>query len=121
MKKGDKVTMIKSWDERGTVAYYQAEVLSWGKIRATLIQESNTARRFCTPKVATNNEQGIYPRMTDEAAEAMCLIVGRNVAAERKAQWEKDIEQNSHNAFYVAAIQKQINELHEPKAIKKIF
>lgn len=123
-KKGQLVTVLKSYDDKGTVTYQHAIVRSCGVKRMMLTDEAtgnDLGDAFFNPKVGSldsvtgYNWYGVFPRMADIDAEAACLVVANKVVALRKARYLELISERGDAEYY----NKYIAELHEPRAHRR--
>lgn len=97
--KGEKVTLIKDWDQMGTFCYVHAIVESCGSKVMVLINEASgecMGRHF---KAVENmhNDFSVIKRVTDAEAESLCL---------------------SRAAVYIASCPTRAATMHEPRALK---
>lgn len=123
--KGERVTLIQSWDNKGTAAYRHAVVYSCGKARMVLTSEATgeeigrnfTPARGNMESVAAFNWYGVFTRMTDEDAAALCLDVGARVVEAARAQYRACVARNN-SPEYRAAMDKNEAELHEPRVLR---
>ena len=120
--KGQKVTYICSWDNKGTVAYRQAVVHSCGAKQMVLTDEvtgEEMGRHFAPvlgslDNIRSFNYGGTFPRMSDDDAAALSLEVGAKVIEAVKA----DVEYRLTLPAYTKEGQAQrLAELHEPRAL----
>lgn len=129
-KKGQLVTVIGSWDNKGTVYYRHAVVYSCGK-KQMILTDAVTGEEFGgifrNPKVGSldtvtsHNWNGVFLRMTDAEAEAACLIAGERVLIKMREHYANCISRESGSVHYVRAIQKDLDELDvcKPRAMKR--
>lgn len=125
-KKGQQVTFIQSWDNKGTVTYRQAVVHSCGTKQMILIDEltSEEMGRHFRPelgdvsKVTAFNWNATFPRMSEEEAIALCLDAGAKVvAAERESIAACRVRNVNAPATYHRALDRDEAALHEPRAV----
>lgn len=57
-KKGDKVVMLRNWDDLGGVSARELTIKSWGKTQATAIRENNG--EFLKERLYTENANGVF-------------------------------------------------------------
>lgn len=123
-RKGELVTYINDWDRKGTFSYTHAVVFSCGKKQMVLtdaVSGKELGRHF-QPVIGIYNEQvpaATFPRLTDEKAEEICRNFGERFNAINKANYERCIANHVNNAGYCKAIQEDIDQLHEPRAINR--
>lgn len=126
-KKGQLVTYVASWDNKGTVTFRDAIVHSCGAKQMVLTDAATgkeMGRHFAPvlgslDNVSAFNWGGTFPRMTEEEATAVCLKVGELVVkAEREHIAARRIQYASASAGYHAALDKGEAELHEPRAMR---
>lgn len=127
--KGDQVTLIGSWDNKGTVFYRNAVVHSCGKKQMVLtcattgeeLGRHYRPERGALEKVTGFNWVGVWPRLSREEAEALCLEVGALVVkANREHLAERRIRFADAEPGYFAALDKSEAELHEPRALDRL-
>lgn len=104
--KGDAVTLLRSWDNKGTVTYTDAIVYSCGAKRMVITCAATgreLGRQFAPVRgsldnVGSFNWQGVFPRMTEEQAVEACLEAGAKVveAVRRNYAHRSDILANLH-------------------------
>jgi hypothetical protein len=124
--KGDKVTHIASWDDKGTVTYRNALVHSCGMKQMILTDEATGEEigRHFAPVLGSLEESvrrcGVtFPRMTEEEAIAACLKVGALwVEAERERIAACRAYYANERASYHAALDEDEAKLHEPRALR---
>jgi hypothetical protein len=124
--KGQEVTILASWDNKGTVYYRDAIVHSCGQ-KQMVLTSAHTGEelgRHFRPVLGDIEQArafwlGVFPRMTEEQAVASCLRAAglvlkteRTFLAERKAKY-------SHNTGYIRCIEKDEAALHEPAALNR--
>lgn len=116
--KGDLVTYISSWDNKGTVVYRQAVVVSCGKKQMTLQTENGVmmGRNYHPVAGTTEGLGGTFPRMEGEELERVALQIAANIVASETKHFETCLAAG-HGEGYDAAIRKQMNELHEPQVM----
>jgi hypothetical protein len=120
--KGDKVTYITSWDNKGTVVYRDAIVHSCDKKQMILIDPETLEEmgRLFKPAVGfdlRNTREGTYPRMTEAEAITECLRLGALIVQEQTHRFNSCITANEANTPYINAIKRELSELHEPRAM----
>ena len=122
--KGDKVTYITSWDDRGTFAYTHAIVHSCGAKRMVLTNEKSGREmgRCFTPArlesidgLAAAGFRGTFPRLDDAQAQALCIAAGNLFVPQLRAQYERKIAL-ANSASYADGIREYIEQLHEARA-----
>ena len=129
-KKGDLVTVLGTWDRKGTVWYQHAIVYSCGLKRMILTNAATGEELggdFRNPKVGNvkeasgngGNWYGVFPRMSDVEAEAVCIEAGALMLTAYNAHYDTCIERNGENMRYIKAIQKERAGLHEPRFLKR--
>lgn len=131
-KKGDKVTLISSWDRCGTAIYRHAIVYSCGAKQMVLTDEvtGEEMGRHFSPNLGSleytfkeingwrsySAAGGTFKRMTDEEALEACLKVGAEDVKYQSAHYERCLA-GGHGEGYNNAIRKDIAKLHEPRAM----
>lgn len=136
-KKGDIVTLIADWDRKGTVTFRHAVVYSCGKKRMVLTcakTGEEIGRNFRPEKGSVTNQitelvpgnggmkylkpaGGVFDGMTDEAAEALGLTIAAELLAHERQHYAERLQRWGSDASYAASIQKDIDALHEPRAL----
>ena len=132
-KKGQEVTYIQNWDSNGTFTYTHAVVYSCGQKQMVLTDAGNgreMGRRFKPElghlEAGYGDRNGIafhvlpggtFPRMTDEEAEAACLLAGAAQNAHYAAHWEG--LKATVWAHAPEVMDEEIAELHEPRALNR--
>jgi len=119
--KGQLVTLIGSWDEQGTAYYRDAVVYSCGAKQMVLTDEATGEEigRHFKPAVGDFDNGGTFPRMTQEEAEAACLVVGTNVVVRQRAHYaSRRVQFGGSCRFYDAGLNESEAKLHEPRAIR---
>lgn len=130
-KKGQLVTVLGTWDGKGTVFYQQAIVYSCGKKQMVLTDEATgeeLGARFYNPRIGDVSEargngghwQGVFPRMSDAEAELLCLEAGALMLIAYNEHFDFRIKQWGSNLQYKASMEKSRAELHEPRAVKRV-
>ncbi len=120
-KKGDAVTHLANWDSKGTVYYYHATVRSCGKVQMLLTYEDgiDTGGHHQPDGgdiLKIRHYGGVtMHRLTDEEAEAACLVAGAALIASQRAHFAH-CQAGGHGEGYNRSIQKDIDALHEPRA-----
>jgi hypothetical protein len=115
--KGDAVTIISSWDRKGTVTFRHGVVHSCGTkvMRIFDAFKGDEIGGAFRPVRAQAGEFGVYPGMTDaEATEAGIACAAAEQASQR-AHFDRCLAQG-HGAGYDAGIRKHIDELHQLEA-----
>jgi hypothetical protein len=121
--KGQKVTLIGSWDNKGSVYFSQAVVHSCGKKQMILTDETTgeeIGRHFrpavgSLDTVTSFNWEGTFDRLSDDDAAALCLSAGAAVIVAVKAEIA-NVRRHSGDANYRW---EEIEALHEPRALKR--
>jgi hypothetical protein len=127
--KGQLVTVIGTWDQKGTAFYRHAIVYSCGYKRmiltdATTGEETGSWRN---PKVGDVKDaagngghwHGVFPRMSDAEAEALCIEAATLMLVAYNAHYEHRIQQYASDPKFVQVMLKHKAELHEPRFIKR--
>lgn len=123
--KGEQVTLISSWDNKGTVTFRDAVVYSCGKKQMVLtdaVSGEEIGRHFVPERgsldtVSAFNWQGVWPRLDRAQAEALCLEAGAKIVAAVREGLQQRRERWPDDAGYLAALAKTETELHEPCAM----
>lgn len=125
-KKGELVTYVASWDDKGTIYYVNAVVHSCGARQMVLTNEATGQEmgRHYRPEVGSVETLtpfgwcATFKRMTDEQDEALCL----EQAAKLPALWQAENEcRAAHNEKIgrVVLLPHDLSELYEPRALKR--
>ena len=131
-KKGDEVTLIGSWDGKGTIWVREAIVGSCGTKRMALMDAETGAclgRNF-NPVRATESEVLdtwnvlTFPRLTSVETHEMALECGVKTVENKRAVVEARIE-NLRNGLetltnkdvYIESRLKELEALHEPRVL----
>lgn len=117
--KGDLVHYVSEWDRKGTVVIRPAIVHSCGAKRMILIDAETgqeMGRRF-KPVRAERGKCGTFPRMDADEIEAVAMEAAQAfLDAETKRLLHcRDVVGETAGAAYRAAIQKDLDALHEPR------
>jgi len=138
-KKGDEVTFINTWDDKGTFSYTHAVVHSCGKKQMVLtgLDGKELGRHFhpafhmpgmmrpCYSAIPYTDKRdivywnGTVNRLSDEGAEKLCIAVGEAFVAARRVECQNLIEKHRDSVAYCRAMELTIKELHEGRAIKR--
>jgi hypothetical protein len=120
-KKGDLVTYISDWDRKGTVTYRSAIVHSCGKKQMVLTcaDSGEEMGRFFKPVRAEKGQFGTFPRLTEEQAVEYGLAAAQGLLQYERERCETILAGPSArcDSGYRAAIQKNLDALHEPRAL----
>ena len=132
-RKGQEVTHIQNWDNKGTFTYTHAIVYSCGTKQMVLTDAANGREmgRHYQPELGRLEASvmdrdgveyqllpgGTFPRMTDEEAEAACLLA----AANRNEHYREHYEalKLGYWAQDPAVMDREIAALHEPRALNR--
>jgi hypothetical protein len=129
-KKGQEVTYITSWDDKGTVCYIQAVVHSCGTQQMTLLRADNgklLGRHYAPERGRMNNEVigntrykagGTFPRLTGNELEAACLHIAAEVLKFEREHYARCLA-GGHGVGYDASIRRDLEALHEPRMIER--
>ncbi len=125
-KKGDLVTRIASWDDKGTFYFIHAVVYSCGKKQMVLTDadNGNEMGRHFSPALGEMSARkygggNTFPRMTNEEAEAACIELAGRLVTEEKARLIEGRDRDGMTEGYKKAMQKNIDGLHEPRAMNR--
>ena len=88
--KGDRVTLIRDWNDKGAVYFNQAIVFSCGAKRMILTDEETGEElgRNYSPKLAANGALGTRPRVEGAELIAEAFAVAAASQARRIARFE---------------------------------
>jgi len=118
--KGDLVTCISNWDDKGTTMIRDAVVHSCG-LKRMILTDAETGEEFGEEYYRPQNAleagtlDGVFPRLTEEDATRRGLDYAASFLAGIREIWEGHIVRNSHDAGYCRSIRQDIDELHEPR------
>lgn len=126
--KGQEVTYIASWDDKGSVFYRHAVVYSCGKKQMVLtdaVTGAEMGRNF-KPEVGTTETRwegncvysagGTFPRVYGEELQALCLKIAEASLHQQRDHFARSLS-GGWGESYDAVIRKQIAELHEPRVV----
>lgn len=127
-KKGDKVSLLGSYDNKGTMFFTDAVVYSCGKKQMVLTDERTGAElgRHFKPTVGDICEaaafwKATFPRMDEATAVHNAELAGAVLLLSELAKLELKIEreeQRGGDIRFVAALRYELTKLHEPKALR---
>jgi hypothetical protein len=89
-KKGDAITIIRSWNDAGAVCVRHYTVASWGKKQGTLLRQddgSNAEFRVYTERASTL--QGIHSKhvmATSDYSDTLALQIAEEFIADEKTR-----------------------------------
>lgn len=114
--KGQEVTYIADWDHKGTVYFRHAVVYSCGMKQMVLTDAETGVEmgRHFSPQVG--EIVGTFPRMSDDEARAACLRAAEVLLAKERAHFAQRLSVWGDDPGYAAAIQRNLDALHEPRA-----
>lgn len=117
-KKGQAVTEISDWDRKGTVTFRHAVVYSCGKKQMVLTDAETGAEmgRHFRPEIGNDVSGGTFPRMTDDEAVAMGLKIAAAIQQYQREHFARCLA-GGHGEGYNRAIQKDIDALHDLRAV----
>jgi len=116
-KKFQEVTLIQSWDDKGTVSFEHAIVEACGKKQMTLrhIDGTMLGRNFL-PTREQYSRAIVVP--TSEFTETLALAHAEEILAYQRAHFARCLANKCGDA-YDRSIRKDIAELHEPRVIQR--
>lgn len=126
--KGQEVTILRSWDNKGTAYFINAIVHSCGKKQMVLIDAKTGEEmgRHFMPVLANEENLGkacryeaTFPRLSEEEATRIGLKMGALVISEEIAHAEACIRHYAGDEGYEAAVRKGLATLHEPRVIDR--
>lgn len=128
--KGEEVTVLNTWDNKGTVSFTHAVVYSCGTKQMVLTDATTgneIGRHFkpvrsngeSLPVNASNGWELTFSRLSDEGATRICLELGASIVAYEIEQGEKCLSRHSDHEGYCNAIKRDMEQLHEPRAINR--
>lgn len=122
-KKGDRVTHFGSWDDRGTMYYTDAVVMSCGPKRMTLVCEATGAMmgRDFRPAVGTLSDACTHNgatllRLMDRDAQAFGLSAATEYIRHKLADAEMRVKLP---AYSMQTVKSRTSELHEPRVMAR--
>lgn len=114
-KKGDKVVIIHSWDDRGTMAIRRGQIHSAGKTR---IHIQYTSGDMAKERWYTNGETSLYQDADNASIEALALEKASEFLAGKRERMKWSMERSEHKG-YLDAMEAELDKLHEPNFIWK--
>ena len=123
-KKGDRVTLIRSWDGRGTAYYNQAIVHSCGLKRLILTDEETgkeLGRDFPPLNAADDpvplglSNSNVYHRLEGAALVAVGEELAKAEVERAREAFEKAIETYPDDHGYCRVMARKLARLHEPR------
>jgi hypothetical protein len=123
--KGQQVTFLGDWDQKGTVVVRDMVVHSCGRKQMTLHYADGTfAGRNYLPTVrqdygGANVCAQVHPRMTEAEAEARGLEMAAEILAYERARYERIMAIPGNTPGYLAAMRRGLGELHEPRVVRR--
>jgi hypothetical protein len=126
-KKGEEIVLFSNWDRKGTFAYYFVTVKSCGLKKLTLeLPEGHLFNRNYDPVIAGGKwgEQRtnilFYKSMSKEASHAKGMQLASHCIAYEASVIHEKMNKNSGNSRYCAALEKDLELLHEPRVFEGI-
>lgn len=126
-KKGEKVTYIASWDNKGTFCFQQAIVESCGT-KQMVLRHAETGElmgRLFRPEIgiphssSVRHSSGTFKGMSDEEAREVCLQEAAIYLRWNRESIQNGIASAAPGASYAKALERELAKLHEPEAIKR--
>jgi hypothetical protein len=117
-KKGDRVTVISSWDSKGTVSVRHATVHSCGVkvLRLTCDITGDEFGHDRSPVVAAPGECGVHPFIDEASLEAAATVVAIAYIEKQKAHFDDCIARNRDgNHHYLRHMAEEKAAIHEPR------
>jgi hypothetical protein len=118
--KGQKVTMLRDWDRKGTITIRQdLTVYSCGTKRMILVDEAGV--RFAGAALVPQEQQSggvgfkVVARVSDEMAEKLALEMAADVLAAQREHFARCLARHSGDEGYCNSIRRSMAGLHEPK------
>jgi hypothetical protein len=133
-KKGQIVIHFSDWDSKGTWSYTRAVVMSCGVKQMTLVNADTgvmMGRHFhpgadvtwtqvwAGAEITRQRTAITLPDLADEEAHAMALEFAKAHMAHERAEYERLIATHPDNPRYIAAVRKDLAELHAAEAFKR--
>jgi len=124
-KKGDRVTAISSWDNRGTVAFIQCVVRSCGAKQLLLTIEATGKPcdiglwRSLVPAVATGDDMGVHHRLEGEALHSTLRAASLRFLNEERTRLNSAIKRTADHGLpsnFSHAMKNTLSRLHEPRS-----
>lgn len=109
--KGDLVTLFGNWDRKGTAYYRHAIVYACGTKRMTLtcaVSGDELGHDFYPLT------EYVVPRQSEEQTIAYALQLAESFLIKERAHLQRCLTSSSNTA-YLKVIQRDIDELHEPR------
>jgi hypothetical protein len=120
--KGQPVTFLQNWDDKGTVRIVGLTVYSCGKKQMVLVDDVGAkfeGRRFY-PGETQHSYSRVVARLTKDDAVAAALALGAEIVAAERDRKEQLIARYDfgEQAGYTKAMRRDIAALHEPRAVE---
>lgn len=115
--KGDAVTLFGNWDRKGTASYRHAIVYACGPKRMTLTcaETGDELGRNFSPL-----SEYVVPRRSEEETVAHALQLAALFLDREREHLQRCIARYPEQVGYVAAIQRELEALHEPRVKRYI-
>lgn len=114
-KKGQKVTVIMDWDQKGMAYVRQATVYSCGykQLKLTCDVTGEEFGHNLRPAIAETGAPGVRPRLDGEALAVEAQAVSEAMFAKKMARLIhcRDVVGANEPAAYTAAVQKRIDDM----------
>lgn len=121
--KGQQVTFLCNWDSKGTVAIVDLIVHSCGKKQMILVDDQGIKYqgRLFFPTEDQLNFSRVVSRLSPEAAEALALEIGAQVATHEAAEKLRKIAHYGYGEehAYTRSMRKSIADIHEPRTLRR--
>ena len=107
--KGQPVTFLQSWDDKGTVSIHELFVYSCGRKQMILVNAAGEkfAGQFFSPD-GNDARRQVHPRLGKAEAEAAAIALGNEIIAAQRAYMESKL---TNPAYHTESLHRGIAEL----------
>ena len=118
--KGQPVTFLQNWDDKGTVRIVELTVCSCGKKQMVLVDGSGTKFQghHFLPVEAQYGHSRVVARLSHEDAVAAAMVLGAEIVAAERSRYEHALTIPGCGDGYYNAMRRDIAALHEPRAVE---
>ena len=118
--KGQQVTFLQNWDDKGTVRVVDLTVYSCGKKQMVLVDAAGAkfqGRNF-RPTEAQHGFCRVVAKLTQADATAAALALGAEIVAAERSRFDRNLTIPGCGDGYYNAMRRDIAALHEPRAVE---
>jgi hypothetical protein len=107
--KGQPVTFLQSWDDKGTVCIHELFVYSCGRKQMILVNAEGEkfAGQFFSPDGSDPRRQ-VHPRLSKADAEAAAIALGNEIIATTRTYCESKL---TNPAYHTESVRRDIAAL----------